>query len=92
MEVQLIDLGVTPDKLTTIQNKIKIAITRADLILTIGGSSVGKYDLVKEAIKSRDARSIIAFRTKLDRGRVTGLGSSKWQTNYNPPWSYSRSH
>ena len=85
------DLGVTPDKLTTLQNKIKTAITRADLILTIGGSSVGKYDLVKEAIKSRDTRSIIAFRTKLDRGRVTGLSSSKWQTNYNPPWSYSRS-
>ena len=40
-----------PDKLTTLQNKIKTAITRADLILTIGGSSVGKYDLVKEAIK-----------------------------------------
>lgn len=69
------DLGVTPDKLTTLQNKIKTAITRADLILTIGGSSVGKYDLVKEAIKSRDTRSIIAFRTKLDRGRVTGLAA-----------------
>jgi len=70
-----IDLGVTPDKLTTIQNKIKNAITKADLILTIGGSSVGKYDLVKEAIKSRDAHSIITFRTKLDRGRVTGLAA-----------------
>jgi molybdopterin biosynthesis enzyme len=43
--------------------------------LTIGGSSVGKYDLVKEAIKSRDAGGIIALRTKLDRGRVTGLAS-----------------
>ena len=42
-----IDLGVTPDKLTTIQNKIKIAITRDDLILTIGGSSVGKYKFGK---------------------------------------------
>ena len=70
-----IDLGVTPDHLTIIKNKINSAITKADLILTIGGSSVGKCDLVKEAIKSRDARSIISSRIKLDRGRVTGLAA-----------------
>lgn len=68
-----LDLSVTPDKLSIILNKIKSAILRSDLILTIGGSSVGKYDLVKEAIKSRDVGGIIALRTKLDRGRVTGL-------------------
>ncbi len=70
-----LDLGVTPDNLPIILNKIKSAIPRSDLILTIGGSSVGKYDLVKEAIKSRDAGGIIALRTKLDRGRVTGLAT-----------------
>ena len=32
-----IDLGVTPDKLTAIESKIKNALARADLILTIGG-------------------------------------------------------
>jgi molybdopterin biosynthesis enzyme len=69
------DLGVTPDNLPIILNKIKSAIPRSDLILTIGGSSVGKYDLVKKAIKSRDAGGIIALRTKLDRGRVTGLAT-----------------
>jgi molybdopterin biosynthesis enzyme len=69
------DLGVTPDNLPIILNKIKSVIPRSDLILTIGGSSVGKYDLVKEAIKSRDAGGIIALRTKLDRGRVTGLAT-----------------
>jgi molybdenum cofactor synthesis domain-containing protein len=70
-----LDLGVTPDNLPVILNKIKSAISRSDLILTIGGSSVGKYDLVKEAIKSRYVSDIIALRTKLDRGRVTGLAT-----------------
>ncbi|HEY7571258.1 MAG TPA: molybdopterin molybdotransferase MoeA [Nitrososphaeraceae archaeon] len=70
-----LDFGVTPDNLPIILNKIKSAITKADLILTIGGSSVGKYDLVKEAIRSRDVGGMIALRTKLDRGRVTGLAT-----------------
>lgn len=68
-----IDLGVTPDKLTAIENKIKNAFAIADLILTIGGTSAGEHDLVKKAIKSTNARGVIAFRIKLDRGRVTGL-------------------
>jgi molybdopterin biosynthesis enzyme len=69
-----IRLAVTPDKTYAIAKKIRDASTKADLILTIGGSSIGKYDVVEKAINSMGSPGILVHGIKLDRGRVTGLG------------------
>ena len=45
----------------------------SDLIITIGGTSAGKQDIVKSTIDSMTSSGIIAHKIKLDRGRVTGL-------------------
>ena len=69
-----IRLAVTPDKMDAIAKKIRHASIKADLILTLGGSSIGKYDLVEKAINSIGSSGILVHGVRLDRGRVTGLG------------------
>ncbi|HSF00829.1 MAG TPA: molybdopterin molybdotransferase MoeA [Nitrososphaeraceae archaeon] len=72
-----VDLGITSDNIKKIQNKIKYAISQTDIILTIGGSSVGHKDLLAESINSMGEPGIIAEGIKLDRGRVTKIAVLK---------------
>ncbi|MGB7559493.1 MAG: molybdopterin molybdotransferase MoeA [Nitrososphaeraceae archaeon] len=70
-------MGIVPDDVTKIRNKIEKAISQSmDLILTLGGSSVGEHDLVETAIKSMGVPQIFFHGVKLDRGRVTGAAIS----------------
>lgn len=70
-----IDLGITPDNIEKIKNKIRIALSESDIILTTGGSSVGLRDLVAESINDIGKPGILVHGIKLDRGRVTGIGA-----------------
>ena len=72
------EMGIVPDNVSRIRNKIERAISQSmDLILTLGGSSVGEYDLVEAAINSISKPKIFFHGVKLDRGRVTGVAISK---------------
>ncbi len=68
-----VDMGVTPDDVGILERKIIYALKTSDLIITIGGTSAGKQDIVKSTINSMTSSEIIAHKIKLDRGRVTGL-------------------
>jgi len=70
-----LDLGITPDIIQKIKNKIRIALSECDIILTTGGSSVGLRDLVAESINDIGKPGILVHGVKLDRGRVTGLAT-----------------
>ena len=70
-----LDLGITPDNLHKIKNKIRLALSQSDIILTTGGSSVGLRDLVAESINYIGKPGILVHGIKLDRGRVTGLAA-----------------
>lgn len=48
LPVEIVDLGILPDDLTTIRNAF--AAVRCDLLLTTGGASVGDHDLVRPAL------------------------------------------
>lgn len=69
------DLGITPDDIRKIKNKIRLALSKSDMILTTGGSSVGLRDLVAESINDIGKPGILVHGVKLDRGRVTGLAA-----------------
>lgn len=69
------DLGITPDNVHKIKNKIRNALSGSDIILTTGGSSVGLRDLVAESISDIGKPGILVHGVKLDRGRVTGLAA-----------------
>tara|TARA_Y100000590_G_scaffold420689_1_gene523658 strand:+ start:17506 stop:18693 length:1188 start_codon:yes stop_codon:yes gene_type:complete len=44
------DYGIVRDDINAIEQKINEAKAKADIIITIGGASVGDYDLVKKSI------------------------------------------
>jgi molybdenum cofactor synthesis domain-containing protein len=70
-----LDLGITPDNIHKIKDKISRALTQSDIILTTGGSSVGLRDLVAESIDEIGKPGVLVHGVKLDRGRVTGLAA-----------------
>jgi molybdopterin molybdotransferase len=70
-----LDLGITLDNIHKIKNKIRAALSKSDIILTTGGSSVGVRDLVAESINDIGKPGILVHGIKLDRGRVTGLAA-----------------
>jgi molybdopterin molybdotransferase len=70
-----LDLGITPDNIHKIKNKIRVALSESDIVLTTGGSSVGLRDLVAESISDIGKPGILVHGIKLDRGRVTGIAA-----------------
>ena len=51
MTVDIIDLGVVRDDLDSMREVLKRASTRADLIISTGGVSVGEADFIKPALE-----------------------------------------
>ena len=49
-----------------IKSKINNALSQNDIVLTIGGSSVGHKDLIAETINSMGKPGILAHGIKLD--------------------------
>ncbi|MFH1563360.1 MAG: gephyrin-like molybdotransferase Glp [Nitrospirota bacterium] len=50
--VEIIDLGIVKDDREMLKTKFREASERADVVITSGGISVGKYDLVREVVDS----------------------------------------
>lgn len=48
---EVIDLGIVKDDRDALKTKLVAATHKADVIITSGGVSVGKYDLVKEVVE-----------------------------------------
>lgn len=68
-----VDLGIAHDDLVEIREKIGEGLRKADLVLTIGGSSAGDKDFVSMAINSIDTPGVIIQGIKRRPGRVSGL-------------------
>jgi molybdenum cofactor synthesis domain-containing protein len=67
--------GVTPDNEDILKVKLRIALDKSDIVITIGGSSVGNKDIVSKTINSIGMPGVISHGIKLDRGRVSGLAA-----------------
>ena len=70
-----IDMGITPDSVDILREKIKKGLRISDMVLTIGGTSAGEHDIVKSTINQIGSPGMIANKVKLDRGRVTGIAA-----------------
>lgn len=66
-----LNLGIAPDERGKILAKVRRGLREADLLLTMGGTSLGKRDLVGEAISSLKPRTMF-HGIRMDRGRVAG--------------------
>jgi len=66
--------GIMPDSLDKVQAKIGEALTQADIVVTIGGSSVGVKDFVPDAVNSLGNPGAVVQGILLRPGAVSGFG------------------
>ena len=67
-------LGIMPDSLEAVHAKIGEALARADVVVTIGGSSVGVKDFVPDAVNALGKPGVVAQGVALRPGAVSGFG------------------
>ncbi len=67
------DMGIVRDNEDEISGKISGAWKNAELVLTLGGTSLGRLDLVERAIRRFVSSEEIIHGIRMDRGRVAGL-------------------
>jgi molybdenum cofactor synthesis domain-containing protein len=68
------DYGIVEDKLDVLKEKLRRILSASDVVLIIGGSSVGEADLVSTAINEIGQPGVLVHGIKLDPGRVSGFG------------------
>jgi molybdopterin molybdotransferase len=71
-----LDMGIARDDPEVLRAALGRALERSDFIVTLGGTSAGKRDLVVGAVSSLRPDTLV-HGLRLDRGRVTGLASVK---------------
>lgn len=70
---QPILLGVAPDRIETVAEKLRAAVdSRADLIVTSAGVSVGAYDVVKTVVEAEGALDF--WRVRMRPGKPVAFG------------------
>jgi molybdenum cofactor synthesis domain-containing protein len=66
--------GIMTDSLDKVQAKIGEALEQADIVVTIGGSSVGVKDFVPDAVNSLGKPGVVVQGILLRPGAVSGFG------------------
>jgi molybdopterin molybdotransferase len=67
------DLGIVPDRLDATVNAIRLARSNVDVLITLGGASVGDHDLIAPALKA-EGIALAFHRVALRPGRPLLLG------------------
>lgn len=67
-------MGIAPDNISKIAEKIGEALKVADIIVTIGGCSVGVKDFVPDAVNTIGKPGVIVHGIKISPGKATGIG------------------
>jgi molybdopterin molybdotransferase len=70
-----VNLGIARDDVNEISQKLKTGLANADAVLTTGGTSVGGYDLVPEAVNKVGKPGIIAHGVAMRPGMPTALAA-----------------
>lgn len=66
-------IGIVPDNVERIASAIESGLRTSQLVLTLGGTSLGERDLVEQALRRVDRKSRILHGIGMDRGRVSGV-------------------
>ncbi|HMD78942.1 MAG TPA: molybdopterin molybdotransferase MoeA [Nitrososphaerales archaeon] len=73
---EAVDEGIAEDVPSQVLGKLRRALKRSGFVLTLGGTSVGKRDVVGEAV-SRLHPDVSHHGIRMDRGRVAGFAVVK---------------
>ena len=66
---------IVGDNIDRLTEAIERALRRSDLLLTLGGTSLGLADLVEQALGKVSKESMIIHGIRMDRGRVAGMAA-----------------
>jgi molybdopterin molybdotransferase len=66
-------LGIVPDQLATLQERLTVALGQADVVLLSGGSSVGTRDLAIAALQSFPESQVLVHGVAVSPGKPTIL-------------------
>ena len=66
--------GIMPDALEKVQAKIAEALVDSDIVITIGGSSVGVKDFVPDAVNALGEPGVVVQGVLLRPGAISGFG------------------
>jgi molybdopterin molybdotransferase len=67
-------VGIMPDALERVTAKISEALADSDIVVTIGGSSVGVKDFVPDAVNALGEPGVVVQGVSLRPGAVSGFG------------------
>jgi molybdopterin molybdotransferase len=67
-------VGIMPDALERVTAKISEALADSDIVVTIGGSSVGVKDFVPDAVNALGKPGVVVQGVSLRPGAVSGFG------------------
>jgi molybdopterin molybdotransferase len=67
-------LGIMPDALDKVTQKIREAVETSDIVVTIGGSSVGVKDFVPDAVNALGEPGVLVQGVSLRPGAISGFG------------------
>jgi molybdenum cofactor synthesis domain-containing protein len=68
-----VNLGVAPDDVNAVKRLLRRGLEKADILVTVGGASVGEKDYVLEAVKQLGSSKVLVRGVKVQPGRVTSL-------------------
>jgi molybdopterin molybdotransferase len=66
--------GIMPDVIEKVTAKISEALNKSDIVVTIGGSSVGVKDFVPDAVNSLGKPGVVVQGVLLRPGAISGFG------------------
>ena len=69
-----VDLGIAVDEFDVIQDKLKQALSTADIVLVTAGTSVGPHDFVPQVINSLGKPGLLVHGVAMRPSMPTGLG------------------
>lgn len=69
-----INLGIAADQTEVLREKLQEGLRNSDIVVTIGGSSVGKADIVSKVIDNLGSPGMVVEGIMLQPGRVSGFG------------------
>jgi len=66
---------IVKDDLDLMSDAVERALGSSDIVLTLGGTSLGEADLVEQTLRRISKKSRIIHGIKMDRGRVAGIAA-----------------
>ena len=73
LDAETVDLGVAKDDVNEIAEKLRIGLSKADAVITTGGTSVGGLDLVPDAVNKMGKPGVVVHGVAMRPGMPTAL-------------------